>query len=823
MRDDLIAALRSLGSAKNVTIPALLVLALGIGATTAIFSVVDAVVLRGLPFDEHDRLVAVGERLRPSSPAARPEADPDALLSVSPPNYLDWTAEQRVFESIAAIASGWFTLREPGAEPESVVPQRVTAGFFTVLRVQPALGRAFTVDHEVAGRHRVAVLSDALWRRRFGGDPQIVGRTIPLEDLEGGRGALDGGGYEVIGVMPPGFEYPIGITRPTEIWVPYVVPANQRARDPSMRVRYLQVIARLRAGVSLTEARAQMSHVADAIEAANPVWNKDSVIGVRPLVEHIVGARIRSWMLLLLGAVGAVLLIACANIASLLLARAAAQERDLSVRAALGASRWRLVRQLLTESVVLSMAGTAGAILVAWWAVGVLRTSMPDGVPRVTGIALDLRVLSVAAGLAVLTGIAAGLFPALQLSKPDLAGALKAGSRGSAGTMRHRTRSVLVIAEVALAVVLLVAAALFIGSFLSLVRIDPGFDPGNVLTAQISPRIENPLEPPDLSHLFGELLERLEDVPGVAHASMVAHAVPLGGGSGTTTIRIPGKPADPNADDRISIRRVTPGFFQALGIPLKSGRVFTGEDRRTSPAVMIINESAARRYFAGEEPVGRTARIYKDRTIVGVVGDIRQVNLETEPVAEAYLPFAQESMSGGELAIRTRGEPYAILPAVKAALHAVLPDVPLRNVRTMDELVARRVAQRRLSMLLLGLFGLLGLTIAAVGVYGVMATVVSARTREIGVRMALGATRRHVVGMVLRRAGGLVVSGLLIGGIAAWSLSAVARSFLFRLEPTDPRAFAAAAACLLAAALVASAIPARRAARVDPMVALRAE
>jgi putative ABC transport system permease protein len=820
MRDDLKAALRSLRSSKDVTSAALIILTLGIGATTAIFSVVDAVVLRGLPFDEHDRLVAVGER--PSGPLARPARDPDALSVVAPQNYLDWAAAQQVFESVGAIASGWLTLREPGAEPESLVPQRVTAGFFDVLRVRPVMGRPFTAENEVAGRDRVAILSNALWRRRFGADPQIVGRAIPLEDLEGGPGAAEGGRYEVVGVMPPDFTYPVGAARSTDIWVPYVVPPNQRTRDLAARAAYLQVVARLKPGVSLAQAQAQMDRLAAAIEQANPVWNRDSRIGVRPLVDHVVGSRIRSWMLMLLGAVSIVLLIACANIANLLLARAGARQREVGIRAALGASRWQLVRQLMTESLVLSAAGTACAVLVAWWAVQVLRTSMPEGVPRVTAIALDLRVLAAAAGLSLLTGILFGSVPALHLSKPDLSNALKHGARASAGSLPWRMRHALVVAEVALAVVLLVGAALFIGSFVSLVRIDPGFNPEHVLTVQVSPRVEFRTQPRDSGPTFATLVEGISQIPGVIHASM-SDGVPLVGGISSTTITVPGTAIDLNAGHSIVVRRVTPDYHSALKIPLRKGRLFNPTDRQNAPRVVIINESAAGRFFPGENPVGRMVRIDEKRTIIGVVGDVHQLSLETEPLIEAYVPMAQARVPGALVVIRTSGDPYDVVPAVKSAVFAVLPDVPLRNVTTMEELIARRVAQRRLSMLLLGLFGVLGLAIAAIGVYGLMAHVVSQRTHEIGVRMALGATRSNVVGMVLVNAVALVASGLAIGGIAAWYVSAASAPFLFRLEPTDPRAFAAAVVSLAVAALVASAIPARRAASVDPAVALRAE
>jgi putative ABC transport system permease protein len=811
MRDDLRAACRSLGSSKTFTGVALVVLTLGIGASTAIFSVVDAVVLRGLPFDQHDRLVAVGER-RPAGPFADPTRDPQALSSAAPQNYLDWAAQQQVFEAIAAIAGGAFTLREPGAEPEDLRAQRVTAGFFDVLRIRPALGRAFTTDNEVDGRHRVAVLSDALWRRRFGGNPEIVGRPIPLE----------GGSFEVIGVLPPEVTYPVGAPRATDIWVPYVVPADERIRNPKSMSIYLQTIARLKPGVTVAQAQAQMDQIAAALEKAHPEWNKESRIGVRPLRDHLVGARTKSWMLMLLGAVAIVLLIACANVANLMLARASAREREVGIRAALGAGRWRLVRQLIVESLVLSVAGTLLAVVAAWWAVQVLRTSMPEGVPRISSIALDMRVLAAAAGLSIVTGILFGIVPALQLSKPDLTQALKDGARGSVGAGRQRLRSALVVAEVALAVVLLVGAALFIGSFVALMRIDPGFDPRNVLTVQVSPRFEPGTAPADHRDAYAQIVERIAQAPGVVHASVISGGMPLGGSMNVTSLTVPGKKTE--KDEGISIRRVTPEYHRALRIPLKEGRLLEPTDRKGGADVLLLNESAAKKYFPGESAVGRAVRINdQDRTVVGVVGDVHQSSLETTPRTEAYVPVAQSRVTFGELVIRTSADPYEALPAVKAAVLQVMPDVPLRNVRTMEELIARRVAQRRLNMLLLGLFGLLGLVISAVGIYGVMAYVVSQRTREIGVRMALGATRSNVIGMVLGNAAVLVAVGLAIGAIGAWYLSAAAKTFLFRLDSNDPRAFGAALVALSVAALVASAVPARRAASVDPMVALRAE
>ncbi len=819
MRGDLVSAGRFLRSSPGFTLAALLVLTLGIGATTAIFSVVDAVVIRALPFDGHDRLVAVGERREPSAQAPADGRDPDALASAAPQNYLDWAAQQQVFDSIAAIASGWLTLRLPGAEPESLVPEKVTASFFDVLRVYPAIGRPFTAANEIAGRDRVAVLSDALWRR-LGGDPSIVGRTLPLDDVEHGQGL-----YEVVGVMAPDFAYPIGVTRPTDIWIPYVVPNHQRIRDPHSRSNYLQTIARLKAGVSVSQAQAQMGQVAVAIEQANPEWNKGNRIGVRPLVDHIVGSRTRAWMLMLLGTVGIVLLIACANVANLILARAAGREREVGIRAALGASRWRLVRLMLVESLLLSAAGTAGAVAAAWWGVRILRSALPEDLPRVTTIAIDLRVLAAAAGLSIVTAVLFGMVPALQLSKPDLSSALKDGARGSSGAGRQRLRGALVVVEVALAVVLLVAAALFIGSFMSVLKIDPGFDPSSVLTAQLSPRIDEAGVPPvNQAAALGAIVDRIAAIPGVEHAALIAGGLPLGGSMMVTSLRVAARPIAPGLDDGVSIRKVSPGYHQTMGIPLRRGRLFDPRDRAGAAGVVILSDTAAAKYFPGEEPVGRSVEINDEpRTVIGIVGDVHQTSLETAPRAEAYVPLAQSTVLGGEIAVRTAGNPYILVPAVRAAVFAELPDVPLRNLKTMADLLARRLAQRRLNMLLLGLFGLLGLAMSAVGIYGVMAYVVSQRTREIGVRMALGATRPGVMMMVLRSAAALVAAGLVIGGAAAWSLSAVAKGFLFGLEPTDPRAYAVAVLLLSAAALAASAVPAHRAASVDPMTALRAE
>ena len=814
MRDDLRDAVRSLRSNRGFTIAALIVLTLAIGATTAIFSVVDAVVLRGLPFNEHDRLVAVGQRPAVTPASGALSRDPARLMFVAPQNYRDWVGQQQVFESMAAIASGWLTLRLPGAEPESLVPQRVTADFFKVLRVSPALGRTFAVENETAGADRVALLSDAIWRRRFGADPQIVGRVIPLEHLEGGSGAEEAG-YEVIGVMPPDFTYPVGAARPSDIWIPYVVPEIDRVRDPSRVATYLEVIARLKPEVSVTQAQAQMDQIAAALERAHPVWNKDSRIGVRPLVDHVVGAQIKSWLLMLLAAVVMVLLIACANIASLLLARATVRERDLAVRAALGASWSRLVRQLLIESLVLSAAGAGFGVVLAWWAVDVLRAAMPDGVPRVTTIALDLRVLATAVSVSVATGLSCGIAPALQAARPDLSRAMSDTGRSGNSPVRLRLRNALVVAEVSLAVALLVGAALFIGSFIRLIRIDPGFDSTNVLTAQVTPRVASVSAPADRTAALCEIVDRIATLPGVEHAALLLGQLPLTDGIRSTSFPLPD-----GTIAQLSIKSVSPGYHAVLRIPLRRGRSFTASDRAGAPSVIILNEAAVATYFRDEDPIGRT---FHGATIVGVVGDARQNGVERDVIPEMYSPLAQGRAPGAELLVRTAGDPYDSLRAIRATVFAVLPDVPLRNVTTMEEMFSRRTAQRRLNMLLLGLFGLLGLTIAGAGIYGLMAFVVVQKTREIGVRMALGASRARVVGTVVVHALALVAVGVALGSSLAWYLGETARAFLFGIGPTDPRAFAAAAISLLAAASVATIVPAWRAATVDPVAALRAE
>jgi putative ABC transport system permease protein len=820
---DLRHGVRALRAAPSFTAGALLVLALGTGATTAIFSVVDAVVLRPLPFPDPDRIVALGERGqvtprgkpgpgRPmgAMPGAKP-SDPDALGRIEPQNYLDSAAQQRVFESIAAVAEGDdYTWQRSGAEPLVVVSQRVTASFFDVLRSQPVLGDVFTTRNEVTGSERVAVLSHAFWRRELGGDASVVGRMLPL----------NGESYEVVGVMPAGFTYPVGAIQPAEIWVPWVPTPSERVRGRG-RSMYLQSIARLKPGVSIEEAQAQMSHVAGAIAAANPATNAGHGIGVRSLRDHLVGAATRSWLLMLLGAAGIVLLIACTNVANLWLARSSVQQRDAAVHAALGASRGRLMQRFLIESILVSVVGSLVGLVLAWQGARLLRAAMPEGLARITTIGLDLRVLAVAAAVALVTGLVSGVIPALQVSRPALSTVLSEHSRGGGiGRGRRRTRGALVVAEVALAVVLLVGAALFIGSFTNVMRVDPGFRSDHVLTAQIFPRSSPGSAPRDLAPAFAEIVERARQQPGVVDAAAASPGIPLRVNLWIDALRWPGQPIDPNMT--VSVKAVTAGYHRTLTIPLESGRYISAEDRAGAEAVVILSDAAVRMFFAGADPLGRVVTVAGgDRRVVGVVADARQSSFEVSPHPEVYLPMAQIPRSSGYLVVRTTGDPNDALPALRGLVAQVLPGEPLRYIARMGDLVAAQTAERRLNMLLFGLFGLLGLAISAVGLFGVMAYLVTQQTRDIGIRMALGATRSRVVAGVLGHSGGLVVAGLIVGSLVAWSLSKLAGQFLFDLDPRDGRAYAVAVATLLAAALIAIVWPARHAASISPTEALR--
>jgi putative ABC transport system permease protein len=810
MFDDLKSAVRSLRNARSFTSVALTVLALAIGSATAIFSVVDAVVLRGLPFDEHDRLAVVLEH-----DTTRPTTFGGG--TTTPQMYLDWRRMQESFDGLAAVANWVFRLRTESGEPAEARATRATWELFPALRVSPLLGRVFNADDEIEGRHRVVILSHGFWQRRFGGDPGVVGRTLDLSEET----------WEIVGVMPARFQYPAGADRPTELYAPLWFRADDRTRGNSRNYNYT-VVGRLKPGVTLQQAHEQMNRVAAALDEAHPKWSPGRRARVITLHEHLVG-RVWSWMLMLLAAVALVLLIACANVANLMLARATVRAREMGIRTALGAVRWRLVRGLLIEGVVLALAGAAVGLALAFGGVQVLKAWMPAGVPRVSAIAIDMRVLLTAVAAAVATGLIFGMVPALQASRPDLASTLKDSGRSStAGAGSQRVRNTLVVAEVALAVVLLVGAGLFMGSFVRLMRVDVGIDYRNVLALNVTVPFERDNWREAMKHgrpYVERMLDAVRQVPGVAAASSVSGGLPLTGSWSRNGIELPDRPKPEGDDSSIDTRIVSPGYLELLRVPLLRGRHLNAHDRENTEPVVVVNATAARKYWPGEEALGQRVTINKkDWTVVGVVADVRHLGPESPARQECYMPLGQNETVGSTLVLRTAGNPLAVLPAVKAAIWSVNDQQRLTgDVVTLEGYMDRLIAQRRFNMALLALFGALGLVIAAVGIYGVMAYVVAQRTNEIGVRMALGATPGAVVGMVLGRASLLMLLGLAIGGAGAWYLSAGVRAFLFEVEPTSAGVFAAAIAILAATGLLASAIPARRAARVDPLVALRHE
>jgi putative ABC transport system permease protein len=810
--DDLRAAFRSLRQSPTFTAVALVVLSLGIGAATAIFSVVDAVVLRGLPFDEHDRLAAVLE-------FDTRRADTFGGGSTTPQMYLDWRRLQESFEGLAATGGTTFWIRSDTGEPVDIRGYRVTWEFFPALRVAPILGRSLTKEDEIEGRHRVVMLSYGFWQRRFGGSPDVVGRTIDLNEEK----------WEVVGVLPQGFAYPVSSDRPSELFAPIAFRADEKTRADNRNYNWT-VIGRLKSGVSIEQAHEHMNRIAAALDEQYPKWSPGRRARVISLHHHLVG-RVRSWMLMLLGAVALVLSIACANVANLMLARATSRAREMGIRAALGASRWRLVRGLLVEGVVLSLAGAAIGVALAYGGVHTIRAWLPASVPRVAAIGIDLRVLAAAIGAGVLTGISFGLFPAFHSSRPDLTTALKDSGRSStAGSGTQWLRNMLVVSEVALAVVLLVGAGLFIASFARLMRVDTGIDYHKVLAINVGVRVEpgKYAEAAKRGNAYiAQMLQAVKNVPGVVDASAVSGGLPLTGSWSRTGLDRPNRPKPEGDDSSIDRRTITPNHLQLLRIPLLRGRYLSDDDRAGTPKVIVINDAAAKKYWPGEDPLGQIAKVNdQERVVVGIVGNIRHLGPEASQRQECYVPLAQEETAGATLVIRTVGEPLALLPAVKAAIWSVNRDQRLSgDVFTLEGYLNRLVAQRRFNMALLALMGVLGLVISAVGIYGVMAYLVAQRTNEIGVRMALGATRGKVLSMVLRRAALLMAAGLAIGTAVAWPLGRYFEvgSLLFQLEPTNALVYIVAIATLAASGLVASAVPARRAASIDPLAALRHE
>jgi putative ABC transport system permease protein len=797
---DLRYGLRMSWKSPGFTVIAIFALALGIGANSAIFSVVNAVLLRPLPYHEPERIVWVeGVNLLRGITSS----------SISPPDFADWTNENQVFEQMTAFRTGGAALTG-GDEPERIAAAYVYASFFPVLGVKPALGRAFLPDENQAGRDAVVILSHGIWQRRFGADPNMIGKTL----------TMSGGPVTVVGIMPSGLRFP----EETEVWRPLVIRPEDDRRDN----RFLLAMGRLKAGVTLEQAQSQIDTINNRLAQNYADTNMGWGVKLAGLQAALVGDT-RPALLALLGAVALVLLIACANVANMLLARAAARQKEIAIRTALGASRLRVIRQLLTESIMLSLMGGVLGLLLGVWLTDLLVAISPRDTPRLDEISLDGRVLGFTLAIACLTGLIFGLAPALQASRNDLNESLKEGGRSNTeGHGRNRVRSLLIVAEVALSLMLLVGAGLLIKSFMRLRDVNPGFNPANVLTTRISLTPAKYPEKAQKANFYEQLLERVRSLPDVESAAAVL-TLPLGGSNiNLGRAFIPeGRPLAPEESSNANFQMITPDYFRVMGVPVNAGRAFTTQDTQQTTPVVIINEALARKIFPGEDPVGRRLTVWRDekfmREIVGVVGNVKPDALDEDDALQLYVPHAQDPSGGMALVIRTKGEPAALTASVRREVLAMDKDQPVYDVKTMESVVAAAVAPRRAPMLLFSVFAGLALLLAAVGIYGVISYSVTQRTHEIGIRMALGAQTGDVLKLVVGRGMALTLIGVAIGLVAAFALTRVMSSLLFNVSATDPLTFGVVSVLLAAVAFVASYIPARRATKIDPMVALRYE
>jgi putative ABC transport system permease protein len=795
MRQDAAFALRQLAKTPAFTLVAVLTLALGVGATATIFSVLHAVVLRPLPFPQPERIVHLWATLHGDQ------------RSVSPGAFLELRRSIRSFEHLAALHYASFNLTGEGA-PERIEGGRVSAGYFEVFGIRPALGRVFSAQEDQTGHERVVVLSHRLWRGRFGADPGILGQDVRL------NGQL----YRVVGVMPAAFE--LRASDP-DLWVPLALGPDQAVHGNS----FLVLVGRLRRGASPESAAAEAAAVAKRLETIDPQSYQGKGTRIEPLLDRLLGSY-RRRLLVLLGAVGCVLAIAAVNVANLLLARGAGRSREIAIRASLGAGRGRIVRQLLTESAVLGLAGAAAGLGLAGLGVQSLVAISPANVPRLEAAGIDGTVLGFTLALGLASVLLFGLVPALRTARPDLQTMLKEGGRSLGSGLRDRVRSSLLVVEVALALVLLVGAGLLIRSALRLDQVEIGFDPEDLLTAQVSLPVSEYAEPARLLAAVERMRGGVEGIPGVRSASVVS-LLPLSRYNLSSNVRIEGKPRPPGEEINGDTRAVTPGYFRTLGIPLLQGRDFTDRDRASSPGVVIVNQRLAEMAWPGESPLGKRLDYTGDLLeVVAVAGDVRAGGLDEEVRPAFYVPLAQfpKDLWGAEiqlaLAARTGGEPAAQAEALRRAVQAVDPKLPVFGVRTMGEIRSDLVATTRFNTMLLAALGVIGLVLAAVGIYGVIAYFVSQRTQEIGLRMALGATERKVLAMVVRQALRPVLVGVTVGIGGGLVAGRALASLLFGVSATDPATFAGVVLVLVTAALLASWVPARRAARVDPTRAL---
>ena len=796
---DLRYALRLLIKSPSFTVVALSTLALGIAANAAIFSVVNALLLRPLPYPESDRLVMLWQDLR-----ARGGPEDEWL---APAHFFDWRSRATSLESSAIFRGANASLTGTG-DPEQLRGWAVTADFFRMLRVGPALGRDFRAEDDQPGGLATAIITHGLWTRRFGSNPSLVGSTISLNRAP----------VTVIGVLPPTFRSPFGAP---EIFRPLQLNPVGASRGNIT----LQMIARLKPEVAFERAQAELATVGAAVAAEHPDTDKGATIRLTRLHDEVVG-DVRAPVLALLGAVVLVLMIACANIGNLQLARASVRAREIAVRTALGAGRARIIRQLLTESVLLGVLGSIGGLLLSSWMLDGLLALAPGDTVRLDEVRIDGPVLGFGIGLALATSIVFGLVPALHSVRGDVAVTIREGGKGS-GAPRAGVglRSTFVVAELALALVLLVGAGLFMRTLSNIRDVDPGFRPENLLSAFVAPPAVGYEKPPQVRTFYRSLLERLEGAPGVEQAAIVS-VLPFSGNDTDTGFLIAGrpKPADPGDRPAAWVRMVSPGFQRTMGIPIEAGRFIEPTDRENVERVAVINRALANQYWAGENPVGR--RIFLGEapvTIVGIVSDVHHRSLQEAPRGQMYLSYEQFGIRGMTVVLKAAGNPTALVPVLREAVAALDPNLPLSSMATMDTLMADSVALPRMITLLMSAFAAASLLLAAIGIYGLMAYTVTLRTQEFGVRMALGAASRDVLTLVLGRAARLAVVGILVGAVASYAAARLIASLLFGVTASDVPTFVATAVLLGTIALAASYIPARRAIRVDPVTALRSE
>jgi putative ABC transport system permease protein len=797
---DLRYGFRTLRGRPGFTVAAVLTLALGIGANTAMFSIIHAVLMKPLPFPQPERLVAFRD-LQP----------PDTPTPISYPEYLDWKGRGEIFDDLGVYFVTAYTLT--GGQAEHLLAARVSANLLPMLGITPALGRGFRTEDDDRGAAPVVLITDAMWRRRYAADPNVIGRTLPL----------DGTVFTIVGVLPRHFSSILPQDRDAgsgrDLWMPLRLDRESAPRG----LHFIDAIGRLRSGVDLVSARSRAEAYAKQLRQDGTTDHGARLV---PLMTHVVGA-IRPALLMLLGAVGLVLLVACGNVANLLLARAVARRREISIRMALGASRGRLVRQLLVESLLLAGLGAAAGLLLASWGVEALVAARGDWLPRAEGIRVDPSVLGFTIAAAVLTGLLFGLAPALRASRVTLGAALKqGGARDGVGAGRDRLRGAMVVSEVALSLILLAGAGLLLRSFARMTENDVGFDPGRMLTFRLTAPAGTYKEPQQQARMFQEVLRSFAALPGVEGVAAV-HNLPIGGGSTNGDFGIEGRTWPPGGAPIAEKQIVSPEYFQVMRTPLVQGRYFSAEDAAGRAPVAVVNRAFAERFFPGENPIGHRIEfgwgIEGFQEIVGVVGDIRQTGMDEPAPPATYLTFLQRPIDSMTIVLRSAVPPATLLGAARERVRAVDPDLPLVSVRTLDEVLAESLTPRRLPMLLLGGLALLALTLGALGIYGVTSYVVEARTPEIGVRMALGAKPRDVLAMVLGDGMKLVVAGTALGLLGAVALTRLLSGLLYGVGASDPPTFLCAAAFLAVVSLFACYLPARRATRVDPMVALRSD